>query len=394
MKLMRPENQVGSPSDGPRESGWRRRLRGRQGDAWVMLGMLVIGLITVVAFTGVTNALNAPAATHPAASATSSPNSGQASGRGVAPANERVYTLPNSNPGLMNPAVDQRGRVWFGEMGANKLAMLDPQTGKVSEWTPPNGQYNIMSEVVDQRGIVWFTEEAANYIGRFDPGAQTFQTYPLNTVNGKSAGPEALAIDGQGNLWFTEVTAGALGRLDPATGKLTIFPLPATPPGGQAYPYALTITPDGHVWYGNLTGGAVGWLDPATGKVTQYSTPDPKAEVYAMAVGPDGAVWYTQLLASAIGRIDPATGKITTVTVPSAAGAPATLYSLITRDNALWLTSTGANALVRYVPSTGQFSFLTLKQPQSVPFGLALAPDGALWFTADGVPNYVGVVRP
>jgi virginiamycin B lyase len=391
MKLLKRTDQDRAiATDSPPESGWRRRLRGREGDAWVMLGMLVVGLITVATLSAITNAMNAPIATRqPPPAATSAP-----SGKGVASADERVYHLPRANPGLMNPAVDQQGRVWFGEMGANKLAMLDPQTGKVSEWTPPNGQYNIMNEVVDKQGAIWFTEEAANYIGRFDPATQTFKTYPLNTAGGKSAGPEAIALDAQGAVWFTEVTAGALGRLDPATGKLTVYPLPATPLGGQSYPYALTVAPDGGVWYGDLTGGSVGRLDPATGKVAQYRTPDPKAEVYTMTIGPDGAVWYTQLLSDTIGRIDPATGKITQIPVPATVGPPATLYSLVTRDNALWLTSTGSNALVRYIPATNEFSFFTLKQPQSVPFGLAIAPDGAIWLTADGVPNYVASIHP
>lgn len=393
MKLLKrtDEDSVNDHAS-PRESGWRRRLHGREGDTWVMLGMLVVGLITVASLSGITNAMNAPIATRQATPAVST---GQVDMRGVAPANERVYALPNPNPALMNPVVDQQGRVWFGEMGANKLAMLDPATGKVSEWTPPNGQYNIMNEVVDKQGNVWFTEEAANYIGRFDPATQTFKSYPLNTVSGKSAGPEAITLDAQGDVWFTEVTAGALGRLNPTTSKLTVYPLPSTPLGGQSFPYALTIASDGRVWYGDLTGGSVGELDPATGTVAQHHTPDPKSEVYSMTVGPDGAVWYTELLANSIGRIDPATGEITQITVPTTtAGAPATLYSLVTRDNALWLTSTGANALVRFIPATGHFSFFTLKQPQSVPFGLALAPNGALWFTADGAPNYVGSTHP
>lgn len=392
MKLLkRTDEDATSAADGPPEPGWRRRLRGREGDAWIMLGMLAVGLITVATLSSISNAMNGPIATRQPAPATST---AQATGRGVAAANERVYHLPGPNPALMNPAVDQQGRVWFGEMARNKLGMLDPKTGKVSEWTPPNAQYNIMNEVVDKQGDVWFTEEAANYIGRFDPTTQTFQTYPLNTVDGKSAGPEAIALDTQGNVWFTEVTASALGRLDPATGQYKLYPLPSTPSGGHSFPYALTIAPDGRVWYGDLTGGSVGWLDPATGTVVQLRTPDPKAEVYAMAVGPDGAIWYTELLADTIGRIDPTSGKITEITVPNTAGPPATLYSLVTRDNALWLTSTGANALVRYIPATDQFSFFTLKQPQSVHFGLALAPDGALWFTADGVPNYIASIQP
>ena len=393
MTLLKPGRQT-TPNDdagSPPTSGWRRHAHGREGDLWLMLGVLALGLVTVATLSGVYNMMNGPIATRQTPGVTSA---GQVDARGVASANERTYALPGANPGLMNPVVDQRGRVWFGEMGRNKLAMLDPSTGKVSEWTPPNGRYNIMNEVVDSQGGIWFTEEAANYLARFDPTSQTFKVYPVNTVNGKPAGPEAIALDAQGNLWFTEVNAGALGKLNPTTGKLTVYPLPAALGGGQADTYAVTVAHDGHVWFGDLFGGVVGWLDPNTGAVTQYATPDPKAMVYAMTVGPDSAIYYIQLQSNTFGRIDPATGKITTITVPNTAGAPATLYSLVTRDNALWLTSTGANALVRYVPASGQFSFYTLKQPQSVPYGLALAPDGALWFTADGAPNYVGVVRP
>lgn len=389
MTLLKPTSEDPASAPVAKEPRW---LRGREGDTWVMLAMLAVGLVTVATLSGVSNAMSGPVATRQPAQTTTA--SATAHGA-VSPANERVYHLPDPNPALMNPAVDQQGRVWFGEMALNKLAMLDPGSGKVSSWTPPNAQYNIMNQVVDRQGNVWFTEEAANYIGRFDPATQTFQTYPLNTISGgKSSGPEAIALDSQGNIWFTEVTGGALGRLDPANGQYTLFPLPSTPLGGQAYPYALTITSDGRVWYGDLTGGAVGWVDPGSGHVTQYPTPDPKSEVYAMVVGPDGAIWYTQLLANSIGRIDPATGGITQVAVPDTAGPPATLYSLVTRDSALWLTSTGANAIVRYVPATNQFNFYSLRQPQSVPFGLALAPDGALWFTADGAPNYIGSVHP
>ena len=393
MTLLKPGSTATTTTTDPHSppaTGWRRHVRGPEGDAWVMLGVLALGLVTVAALSGVTGMLNGPITTRQQSGATSA---GQVDARGMAPANERVYNLPGSNPGLMNPAVDQQGRVWFGEMALNKLAMLDPATGKISSWTPPGGQYNIMNEVVDNQGGVWFTEEAANYLARFDPTTQTFKTYPLNTMDGKPSGPEALALDAQGNLWFTEVNAGALGKLDSTTGKLSVYPLPASPTGAPSYPYALTVARDGHVWFGCLSGGTVGWLDPTTGKITTYATPDPKAQVYAMTIGPDNAIYYTQLQTGAFGRIDPATGKISQMSVPHTAGAPATLYTPLTRNDAIWLTSTGANALVRYIPATQQFSFYTLKQPQSVPYGLALAPDGALWFTADGVPNYVGRVR-
>lgn len=366
-------------------------LRGREGDGWFMLGVLIIGVLSVTALQGVAGALASPSVTAPRATATvrATPLP-----QGVVAAHETVYHLPQANPGLMMPVVDQQGRVWVGEMAENKLAMLDPRTGKTQAWTPPGGRYNIMAEVVDAHGVIWFTEEAANYIGRFDPATQTFRTYPLATVKGQSVGPEAIALDGHGNIWFTEVTGGALGRLDPTTGQITTYPLPAAPGGGPAYPYALAITPDGVAWYGDLSGGGVGKVDPTSGRGASYSVGDPKAQIYAMAVGPDGGVWFTELLTDRIGRIDPASGKVSMVTVPATLGHPATLYDVVRRGADLWFTSTGANALIRYTPASRQFTFYQLATPQSVPFGLALAADGALWYTGDGSPNTIGVVRP
>lgn len=366
-------------------------LRGREGDAWFMLIVLIVGVVSVVGLQGVANAMSAP----PRATTQAQRPAAQANlPQGAVAAHEKVYHLAGPNPALMNPAIDQQGRVWVGEMGQNKLAVLDPRTGKVQAWTPPGGQFNIMQEVVDQQGNVWFTEEAANYIGRFDPATQTFKTYPLAKANGADAGPEALVMDSQGNLWFTEVTGGALGRLDPITGAITTFPLPVVSGAPPAYPYALAITADGAVWYGNLSGGQVGRLDPATGAVTTYSVGDPKAQLYSMAVGPDGAVWFTELLSDKIGRIDPRNGQVSTVNVPHTLGDPATLYDVVRHGDALWFTSTGANALLRYTPAAGQFQYYQLATPSSVPFGLAVGADGALWFTADGAPNYIGVVRP
>lgn len=365
-------------------------MGGRTGDTVFMLGVLLIGVLSVTGLQGLAGRM--PTASPSAQTRAQSTKASLP--QGAVAANETVYHLPQVNPGLMVPAVDGQGRIWVGEMAENALAMLDPRTGKTQAWTPPSGRYNIMEEVVDAQGYVWFTEEAANYIGRFDPIRQTFRIYPLGKVNGLSVGPEAMALDAHGNIWFTEVTGGALGRLDPATGQITTYPLPAAPGGKTAFPYALTIAPDGAVWYGNLSGGGVGKVNPTTGQVTAYSIGDPKAQIYSMTMGPDGAVWFTELLTNTFGRIDPATGKTRMVTVPATLGNPATLYDVVRRGDALWFTSTGANALVRYVPATQRFTFYQLATTASVPFGLALGGDGALWFTADGSPNYIGVVRP
>ena len=230
--------------------------------SWILLLALGTGFLLTMAgspHTSSTKTASTATAT-PAPRASVPPSNATAA---VRAAQAKVYPMPDADAGLMQPAVDQQGNIWVGEMTLNKLARLDPSTGKLTEWTPPNGNYNIMATAVDASGNIWFTEQASNYIGRFDPKTETFKTYPLAQTNGHNAGPQDLQFDSTGNLWFTELTGGRIGRLDPATGDIRDWTIPAPRSGVQSYPYSLAVTPGGQIWFGYLTGGAVGRLDPS-----------------------------------------------------------------------------------------------------------------------------------
>jgi streptogramin lyase len=79
----------------------------------------------------------------------------------------------------------------------------------------------------------------------------------------------------------------------------------------------------------------------------------------------------------------------------TSAGSPTGMYDLQVAGNGdIWLASAGANLLVRYTPRTRTFTFYQLATPGSILFGLAFGGRGDLWFTADGTPNYVGMLSP
>ena len=149
------------------------------------------------------------------------------------------YSLPLANSGLMRPAIDHAGRIWFGEMGHNFLAVFDPHSQKFQQITPPHGRSGIMGIVVASDDTIWFAEQYANYIGHYFPVTGQFQTYSLPTLTvpdpgqaGKTlslpSAPNDLVIDRHGNVWFTELNADALGRLDTDSGLIQQFPLSAT----------------------------------------------------------------------------------------------------------------------------------------------------------------------
>lgn len=306
-------------------------------------------------------------------------------------ANVRTFGLPNGDAGLMMPAVDAQGNVWVGEMNLNRLARIDPHTGKVSEWTPPNGQYGIMQTVVDGNGRVWFTEQGANYIGRFDPQTQTFTTFALPTYGSKRFGPQDLVFDSHGMLWFTGLDSGRIGRLDLSTGQITTWPVPSLP-GQLSLPYGLALAPDGRIWYGELT-GSVGWLDPTTGATHLYPLADTKALVFSMTADGHGDLWFTELSDGKLGRIDTASGRVTELAVPKLFGSVPNMYQVVVgNDGTVWFTSTGIPALVRYAPKQGTYTFYQLAA-KSTPYGLTLDGAGHLWFADDGAPNSIGELQ-
>ena len=303
----------------------------------------------------------------------------------------QLYKVSPPDAGLMLPVVDQHGNIWFGEMAANRLARLDARTGTITDWMPPGGEDGIMGITLDAGGNVWFAEQNANYIGRFDPARHTFSTYALGSGKGHRVGLEDLQFDASGKLWFTETVAGRIGRLDSASGVIRTWGVPASSPGAPSYPFGLAITPYGQIWFSTYSGGVVGHLDPTTGRMLLSHLANPAEQIYSMAADDRGRIWFTELQFGKLGMIDTTTGNVTELPVPTTLGNPEDLHSIVVAKGAIWFTSSGANALVRYSPKDGIFTFFRLPVPGSIPFGLALGPANALWFTAGGNPvNYIG----
>ncbi|HEV2238181.1 MAG TPA: hypothetical protein VGR57_16085 [Ktedonobacterales bacterium] len=353
--------------------------------------VLVLAVATVALLARAGDGLATTAPAHLTASAGS-----PAASPGVTtiPARLRIYRMPNAGADLMQPAVGPDGRIWFGEMGTNQLAALDPATGAVVTWAPPHGQFGIMDVAVAPDGTVWFTEQASDYIGRFDPRRATFTTYPLAAARGHPAAPQDIAIDGNGTIWFTEVSSGMIGRLDPTTGKVKTYLVP-TDGSAAAYPFGVALDAHGAVWFSELTAGIVGRLDPATGAVRRYHAPTRDAQIFALALDPAGRVWFTELQYGRLGMLDPATGAVREIAVPAASGSARNLYGVVAaRDGTIWAAAMGQNAIARYEPARNTFTMLALPDASSVPYGITQDAAGNVWFTADLDPiNYVARIE-
>lgn len=323
----------------------------------------------------------------------------------MATGNFRAYALPQAKSGIMRPAIDHEGRIWFGEMGHNALAVFDPQDSQVQQMVPPDGADGIMGITVASDDSIWFAEQYANYIGHYFPATRQFKLYRLPTITTPDpsdahkiltlpVSPNDIVLDAHGNLWFTETNADSLGMLNVQTGIFTYYPLTTHKSVQTLYPYGITIDRAGIIWFTESAFSLIGCLDPRTGAIRTFTTRNPAAPLMEIASDSKGNLWATSFAAGLLVKLVPATGIFSYYYTPYTGSTPGGLYGLtITPEDDVWLTVTGENALARLDLLANRFLYYTIPTPGSSPFGLVVDAHHRVWFTAAGVDE-IGMLQP
>jgi len=318
--------------------------------------------------------------------------------------NFREYALPQMNSGMMRPAIDHEGQIWFGEMGHNYLAVFDPRTQAFRQMTPPSGRSGIMGLVVAPDDTIWFAEQYANYVGHYYPASGKYQTYSLPTLTipdpnnaGKTislpSAPNDLALDAHGNVWFTELNADALGKLDTHTGQVQQYSLSARKSVQTLDPYGIAVDSQGIVWFTEASNNHIGRLDPTTGSIRYFTMPGLAAKITLMEIASDthDTLWTTSFASGLLLSFDPYSGTFTPYYAPSSAGG---LYGLaVTPTGEVWVTVTEENTIARLDVPGHHFVYYQIPTKGSLPFGVVMGTNETLWFTEAG-SDKVGMLRP
>ncbi len=308
------------------------------------------------------------------------------------------YALPQTGSGLMRPAIDRRGRLWFGEMSRNYLAMFDPRTRQFEQMQPPHGAYGIMGIAVAADDTIWFAEQNANYIGHYEPTTKHFAQYALpsfkvpDPANAKNmltlpSAPNDLVIDRHGNIWFTELNADAIGMLDSHSGTIKQYPLDAQRSIQKLNPYGITLDARGDVWFTEASNSQLGHLHPATGLIDYFRTPDPTNPLMEVAADTQGHIWATAFNAGQLIMFDTATKHFSVYHARGAAGSAGGLYGLtVTADGEVWLTVSTENAIARLDVQAHRFVYYAIPSPSSLPLGIVAGLNNhSFWFTEAGI---------
>ena len=75
--------------------------------------------------------------------------------------------------------IDGKGRIWFAEYAANKLAMFDPKREDITEWTAPTPHTYPYDVFMDRRETLWSGSMSSDRILRLDPKTNESVEYLL-----------------------------------------------------------------------------------------------------------------------------------------------------------------------------------------------------------------------
>jgi virginiamycin B lyase len=266
--------------------------------------------------------------------------------------------------------------------GALMVAAAAPNVS-IREWDLPIPKSRPHDPAVGADGALWYTAQEANAIGRLDPSTGAIRQFALTTPH---SGPHGLAADRDGNIWFTANYAGYIGKLDPKSGKVVEFKI--TDARG-ADPHTPAIAPDGRVWFTVQQGNVVGVLDPASGAIKLADVPTPKALPYGMVIDGKGVPYFCEFGSNRITRVDPSTMQLHEFVLPSIGARPRRLA--LANASTIYYSDFARGYLGRLDISTGVVKeWASPGGPQSRPYGIAITPDGTVWYSESGVhPNTI-----
>ena len=174
----------------------------------------------------------------------------------------RFFESPSAGgrtaPGAYGIAVAGDGAIWWAEDRADKMARVDPVSGKVEEFKIPyQGRAFPRRMSADANGDVWVGLWTAGKLMKVDHRTRQMTLYTPPTVTG---GNYSVVVDKKnGFVWVSEHQADKIARFDPGTETWVEFPLPEA----ESDPRRIDIDPTNpdRIYFSGNTPGRVGFLE-------------------------------------------------------------------------------------------------------------------------------------
>jgi streptogramin lyase len=271
------------------------------------------------------------------------------------------YDLPRPETLPHDAAADSAGMIWYSDFGSHYLGMLDPKTGKATEYpipvTKPGAPLGSLDMVFDKEGNIWMGTMYQGSLAKFDRKTQKFQTWGSPTFKERDEARIAMIMPiNNGVDDVVWIGGDSEYAVNVKTGEWQAIDYEASQPkdkivkGLSAYGVA---SDSKNNFYGmNLNGTYIIKKDAKTGMVTPYATPTPDAGPRRGHMDSEDRLWFGEFRGNRIGMFDTKTGTFKEYTVPT----PWTnIYDAIS-DNAGYAWGGGMNNdhVVRVNTKTGE----------------------------------------
>jgi virginiamycin B lyase len=178
--------------------------------------------------------------------------------------------------------IDDTGTIWFTNQSGS-VGRLDRMSGKITEYKMSGGPYGV---ALDKQGNVWVCRMNADKMGIVEPKTGKISELYM----GPGSRPRRVAAAPDGTLWVTLYGNGKLAHVDPEAVKIIKeYEMPAGANGG---PYAVTVDGAGRVFANEIETDTVAMLDPNTGQFRVFRLPSRNVGIRKAIVDAEGRYWY------------------------------------------------------------------------------------------------------
>ena len=166
----------------------------------------------------------------------------------------KILELPERDSLPFALSIDSDGNIWYTATGIGKFGYIDPNEGKITQYSkeiPLDGPEFLL---FDKNENVWIAEHTGTAITKFNPVLETFEKI---SVPDEEALPFGMTFDRYGNIWFAQHVIDSIGVYDPDNNDLKEIPIPTE----GSFIQFMTSDKNGKIWFVEQEGNKIGTVN-------------------------------------------------------------------------------------------------------------------------------------
>jgi streptogramin lyase len=269
------------------------------------------------------------------------------------------YAVPDLKKGwptgMLGLRPDKDGNLWLGMMYQGGIAKFDLANKKFTTWSLPaemnkdQTQVNMVrAESASIDGKVWTQNNGFAAIHRLDLKSGTIESLqPFKAAGvGENHNIYDVIPDSKNNVYFTDIAAEYIGKVDRDTMKVTLYQMPKKPSG----PRRGMMDSQDRLWFGEYRGNRIGMFDTRTEKFQEWELPTPWTNPYDVAIDKNGEAWTGSMINDHVVRLDTKTGKAVEYLLPRETNIRRVFVDNSTTPVTFWVGNNHRASIVRLEP--------------------------------------------